>query len=206
MRVLAFDTETTDLNGFVIEFACVLLNLKTKKVEGFCATAVNPLARVSPFVVKKFAVNERALRNYPTFDEIWLGKVKELFERADILVAHNIEFDLKVLSREAQRWQFSVPQKEVFCTCQGAKELLNLHKRPKLEELAKKVSVDFSRVERFYETFLLKSCYNPDSIRTSSLKFHNALYDTAVLTFAYVKLLKLIRRKGRWKNYLILRQ
>jgi len=195
VKVLVFDTETTDFNGYIIEVACVLIDIRNKKVLDFCATAVNPLSKVSPFVVKKFFINEEALQNYSTFDKVWFDKISHLFKNADLLVAHNIEFDLKVFSREASRWRFTIPRKETFCTCQTAKEFFNLAKKPKLEELAELVEVDTSKVERFYERLIEKSSYNPSRIRKMPLKYHNALYDTSTLVFAYAKLFSSMRKR-----------
>ena len=66
------------------------------------------------------------VKNEPTFDEQWDLKLKQWFDRADTLVAHNIGFDSRVLKATADHYQIAVPELKKTCTVQIARNDLSI--------------------------------------------------------------------------------
>ena len=101
--------------------------------------------------------------------------LKQEFQTADILIAHNIAFDLHILLSELYRAKMfelvrQIKAKETFCTCETTKELVGLKnkyglKPPKLHEL---------------HEFLFKE--------KSNGKYHTAQYDTQILAECFIKM------------------
>ena len=60
------------------------------------------------------------VKNYPKFSTK-IDKLTELINRADILIAHNVAFDLSLLLNEYIRAGKKMPSKRAFCTMRGLK-------------------------------------------------------------------------------------
>ena len=60
------------------------------------------------------------VKNYPKFSTK-IDKLTELINKADILVAHNVAFDLSLLLNEYIRAGKKMPNKRAFCTMRGLK-------------------------------------------------------------------------------------
>jgi len=108
-----------------------------------------------------------------------IGQLEAEFSRANLLVAHNAQFDIKVLLSELYRQGMTSLEAEIsgtpyFCTSHGTTNLLKLRynkkkfKQPKLIELYK---------------WLFKKM--PDGMDGQ----HNALWDTRVLAQCFLALL-----------------
>ena len=65
---------------------------------------INPERDIQPFVVKLTGINNKMLRNAPKFYEV-AKRIIEITEDC-ILVAHNAEFDYRILSLEFERLGF----------------------------------------------------------------------------------------------------
>ena len=73
---------------------------------------INPERDIQPFVVKLTGINNKMLRNAPKFYEV-AKRIIEITEDC-ILVAHNAEFDYRILSLEFERLGFDY-QKKTIC-------------------------------------------------------------------------------------------
>ena len=56
------------------------------------------------------------VKNAPHFGEIWEQKLAPWFEKANLLVAHNIGFDHRVLKASAKHYGHDVPRINTDCT------------------------------------------------------------------------------------------
>lgn len=199
MRILIFDTETTDLKGWIVEVAYLVVvpeGEKLRVVKGK-ASGINPLKPVSPYVRKRFFLDEEKLKECPVFSDFW-RKAGEDFLRADLVVAHNVQFDLKVLERELVRIgklkeAVALKRKRKFCTCRDLARLMRLSKWPKLEEALRMFGITERKVKGSFERIRERLNYNPAGIRTKEILFHNALFDVVALGHLVSKAWKLIR-------------
>ena len=191
MKILLFDTETTDLEGYVVEIAYLVCKLKEKglKLVRGKARALNPQAEVSSYVRWKFHINPEKFEGLPTFKDFWRESGKE-FLNADLIVAHNVSFDLSILIRELKRLgkdrDISIlKRKPTFCTCKDLLELTGMWKKPKLEEAVKYFNIDPIQIELTYKSLRERFRFSPKRIRDKNLFYHNALYDTVALAYVF---------------------
>ncbi len=82
---------------------------------------VNPEIPIQPFVIKLTGINNEMLRSAPKFFEV----AKRIIEMTNdcILVAHNAEFDYRILRTEFRRLGYDFNQK-TLCTVELSKKLL----------------------------------------------------------------------------------
>ena len=82
---------------------------------------VNPEREIQPFVVNLTGINSNMLRNAPKFYEV----AKRIVEITDdcILVAHNAQFDYRILQTEFSRLGFDFERKSL-CTVELSKNLI----------------------------------------------------------------------------------
>lgn len=82
---------------------------------------VNPEREIQPFVVNLTGINSNMLRNAPKFYEV----AKRIVEITDdcILVAHNAQFDYRILKTEFNRLGFDFERKSL-CTVELSKNLI----------------------------------------------------------------------------------
>ncbi len=85
------------------------------------SSLVNPERKIQPFVVNLTGINNEMLRNAPKFYEV----AKRIIEITDgcIVVAHNAQFDNRILTTEFDRlgYEFELP---TLCTVELSKKLI----------------------------------------------------------------------------------
>ncbi|XMO88487.1 exonuclease domain-containing protein [Algibacter sp. AS12] len=82
---------------------------------------VNPERDIQPFVVNLTGINSNMLRNAPKFYEV-AKRIVEITQDC-ILVAHNAQFDYRILSTEFRRLGFHYERK-TLCTVELSKDLI----------------------------------------------------------------------------------
>ena len=82
---------------------------------------VNPEREIQPFVVNLTGINSNMLRNAPKFYEV-AKRIVEITEDC-IVVAHNAQFDNRILKTEFKRLGFEFDRK-TLCTVQLSKDLI----------------------------------------------------------------------------------
>lgn len=85
------------------------------------SSLVNPEKNIQPFVVNLTGINNKMLYNAPKFYEV-AKRIIEITEDC-ILVAHNAQFDNRILTTEFARLGYSF-EKEIVCTVELSKKLL----------------------------------------------------------------------------------
>ncbi|MGB5419493.1 exonuclease domain-containing protein [Algibacter sp.] len=82
---------------------------------------INPERDIQPFVVNLTGINSNMLRNAPKFYEV-AKRIVEITEDC-ILVAHNAQFDYRILVTEFRRLSFDYERKSL-CTVELSKDLI----------------------------------------------------------------------------------
>jgi DNA polymerase III epsilon subunit-like protein len=135
-KIVVFDTETTDLYGYIVSYALVEYDLIEKRITNETYELVNPQAKINPEAFAVHKISDREVENKPTFEEISKDFLKILLE-ADLIVGHNVLYDFGVLKRELERIKYpnyiDVP---IFDTMYFSADVVELEKRkmPRLEE------------------------------------------------------------------------
>ena len=111
-----------------------------KVVDKFISL-VNPEKEIQPFVVKLTGINNKMLRTAPKFYEV----AKRIIEITDdaVLVAHNAQFDYRILRTEFRRLGFNFERK-TLCTVDLSKLLLPEAESYSLGKLVRSLGIPVS--------------------------------------------------------------
>lgn len=99
---------------------------------------VNPEKPIQPFVVKLTGINNEMLRTAPKFYEV-AKRIIEITQET-VLVAHNAQFDYRILRTEFDRlgYNFEIPN---ICTVELAKKLIPEQKSYSLGKLVRALGI-----------------------------------------------------------------
>lgn len=102
---------------------------------------VNPEREIQPFVVNLTGINSKMLKNAPKFYEI-AKRIIEITEDC-VIVAHNAEFDYRILRTEFKRLGFPYKRK-TLCTVSLSKTLIPDQASYSLGKLARALGIPVS--------------------------------------------------------------
>jgi len=102
---------------------------------------VNPERKIQPFVVNLTGINNEMLRNAPKFYEV-AKRIIEITEGC-IIVAHNANFDNRILKTEFNRLGYDF-DKETLCTVELSKKLIPDLKSYSLGKLVRTLGIPLS--------------------------------------------------------------
>ncbi|HET8855193.1 MAG TPA: exonuclease domain-containing protein [Salinimicrobium sp.] len=102
---------------------------------------INPEIPIQPFVVGLTGVNNEMLRNAPKFYEV-AKRVVEITSNC-ILVAHNANFDYRILSTEFRRLGFEY-ERQTLCTVELAQKLIPGQQSYSLGKLVRSLGIPLS--------------------------------------------------------------
>ncbi|MEL4308269.1 exonuclease domain-containing protein [Joostella sp. CR20] len=111
-----------------------------KVVDQFISL-VNPEKDIQPFVVKLTGINNEMLKSAPKFYEV-AKRIVEITEDAT-LVAHNAQFDYRILQTEFKRLGYDF-QRKSLCTVELAKELIPNQPSYSLGKLVRSLGIPVS--------------------------------------------------------------
>lgn len=128
-KTIAFmDVETTGLTGRdrVVTLAIILLDVPTvSEGETHVQITVSAIHRIynpgrdcDPVAARIHGHSDWILRHQPFFIEE-AQEVSEFIDRADLVVCHNAEFDLRFLNRELSKASMPLITAESFCTMEA---------------------------------------------------------------------------------------
>lgn len=145
MSILFFDTETSGLakpglpTGHEDQPHCVQLAAILTDDQGREEACVNVIIRPDGWTVPESAAavhgitTEKAAR-YGIREQVAAVLFYDLTSRADLLVAHNIQFDRQIVATmyaRAKRSEWKLPEAQ-FCTMEAAAPLVNLPPTPRM--------------------------------------------------------------------------
>lgn len=148
MLTLVYDTETTGLlkpqvsdiaqQPKIIEFAVAVLdeNYNTLAEHSWL---INPGEEITPEITKITGLKNEDLRGQPSFIQV-LPEIERVFIGKHRLIAHNLPFDMGMLTNELKRvgreFAFPYPPNQL-CTVQQGADLI-FGRRAKMTELYEK--------------------------------------------------------------------
>lgn len=159
MTVLFFDTETTGFfqdrlpvdhpdQPYIVQLAAQLCEDDGKPIAGF-SFIVDPGVSIPERASAVHGITDERAVQFGVSAEYALSAFTHLYQRADLVVAHNIKFDRGVIEAAISRHYKKVMplRKSLFCTMEAATPIINLPptermkaagfdkpKPPKLEE------------------------------------------------------------------------
>lgn len=176
MKMIFFDTETTGLRpGNICQLSYILVDTSVKPVKTIGKNIFFAVDYIEPSAEKVHGFNVETLyklSNNKTFHD-QLEEFLYDFQTADILIGHNVNFDIKFLTYELQNCNEILDPKHIFCTMNYYKSICNIKnsrnkcKPPKLEEVIK-----FLNIQNSYINTISKKYFNGTG------SFHDARFDT----------------------------
>ena len=118
-----------------------------QKIIDQFSSLINPEREIQPFVQRLTGINAKMLINAPKFYEV-AKRVIEITEDC-ILVAHNAEFDCRILETEFRRLSYSFKRKSL-CTVTLSQALLPNQKSYSLGKLVRSLGIPISDQHRAF--------------------------------------------------------
>ena len=174
--VLYFDTETTSIRpGQICQLSYILQDKSCAKAKNFFFTVDS--VDSSAYAVHGFSVNKLRLLSGGRRFVDYFSEIEQDFNSADLIVAHNCNFDVMFMSKEFERLGkvFYLPKS--FCTMRAMTPVCKLkrtnsagYKYPKLSELCDYFGVNTNEVKE------AMTC-----LFGEITDFHDARFDTTAL-------------------------
>ena len=142
MRYAVIDIEST--GGKIDEEAIIdiaILRFDGHRLVDQFHSLVDPERPIQPFVTSLTGISEKMVRSAPKFYEI-AKRIIEITENT-VLVAHNTQFDYRILKEEFARLGYEF-RASTLCTVEFAKHILTDHNSFKLDKLAKSLGIPIS--------------------------------------------------------------
>lgn len=173
-KFLFFDTETSHLNGFAASIALILTDSIGTIVskEYF---ELNPQVIQDEEAIAVHGLTNEYLANKPKFFELE-ERITNILNDSEILIAHNVDYDLGVLIREYQRINKTIPEVlhsnlDTMVPLKNQMDFIGKRKNPKLEEAAEAFNLPYQKTE-----------------------LHNSLVDTELMVDVFFKAINTSQR------------
>ncbi|WP_040212112.1 3'-5' exonuclease [Clostridium polynesiense] len=177
MKLLFFDTETTGIRpGSICQLSYITVDssVKPQKTVGknyfFTVEHMDAEAEaVHGFSLEKLY----ELSNGEYFEDRFNDFIKDFYQ-ADVVIGHNVSFDIKFLKHELEGIGELFEPKRLFCTMAYYKNVCRIpnlkgdYKNPKLEEVIKYLNIDKASIEA-----------TASKLFEANGNYHDARFDTA---------------------------
>jgi len=181
MKYLVLDTETTGIKpGNICQLAYVMTdgegNLQGKNFFFPVSYMPKEALRIHGFGVEKLKILSEGIE----FSER-AHLILEDIKQTDLIVGHNISFDLRFLKTELKRAGYAFPSLSSFCTMQHFTPICRLSGKngswryPRLEELATCLEIKNRDIQLVLEEAFCTS---------EMIHYHDARYDVAIVVLA----------------------
>lgn len=124
VKFICLDTETTGLEPSGIGRICeiALLGSRGGEREGAYSTLLNPEMTMPQEVIVIHGITNEMVADAPKFTDIAFNLID--FMQGNVLVGHNIDFDIKFIRHEFEMLGLSMPETIIldtlkFCRCHG---------------------------------------------------------------------------------------
>lgn len=193
MNILAFDTETTGLPSkravatlesqpHVIQLAASLFSAEDRRpIFEFSVLVKPPKGVLIPEVTTAVhGITTQEAVAFGVEKKTALALLRHACLRADVVIAHNAEFDMKLISFEAERVEVGhpVPSSLVQCTCDLATPIVNLPPTERMLQFGR-TGPKRAKLEECFQHFFGESLAGA----------HDALVDTRGCARVYFHLL-----------------
>lgn len=141
-RYICFDVETPNLRNDRMSAIGVCVVENGEIVEEHYSI-VNPEEHFDLFNIQLTGITPDMAADAPTFAELWsaLGPIM----RSGLLVAHNAQFDMSVLSKCLRAYRIPCPEITKYaCTCRMGKRIVPWMPNHKLDTMCRELNIDLN--------------------------------------------------------------
>ena len=127
-KVVFVDVETTGLTDSdrIVSFAAILLETQSLRAGKFTVSVIHvvcdPGKKSHPRAESVHGFSDWVLRHQDPFSK-YAGEIESLLDEADLIVAHNANFDMNFINRELVAVGRRPPAKPIYCTMEGHRNL-----------------------------------------------------------------------------------
>ncbi len=136
-KIVVFDTETTDIAGYIVSYALVEYDMVEQKITKETYELINPQAKIEAEAFAVHKISEDEVKDKPIFSQK-RDEILNILLDADMVVGHNVLYDFGVLKRELERDKYKTNYIDVaiFDTMYYSADVVELEKKkmPRLEE------------------------------------------------------------------------
>ena len=196
MKVLVFDTETTGLIPkktktladwpHIVQLSCIFIDLDKLDEMYVDNFIVNPEVDIPKETSDIHGItNEIAKRDGIAIRDVLL-RLTAWLDEADVLVAHNLSFDKRIIEKELERLDypnyFNVKKHEVYDTMKEGKNICNI-------VVMNKRGQGFIKYPKLIE--LYNYLFKPKEDCIELTNAHNAIYDVLMTLRCYLEMNKI---------------
>lgn len=167
--ILGIDLETTGLDvakgDQIIEVGIVKVEYDTVtgdyKSLGKFVQLIDPTVTITAAAQNIHHISIYDVEGKPTWKEIG-PKVHKIISQADLIVAHNAQFDIGFLDVEFYRIGLEIPEVEVFCTMENGRFATFEGKIPNLRVLCEAFDIEYDLSKAHgaeYDIILTLKCF-----------------------------------------------
>lgn len=164
MRLAFLDSETTGLDpdkGHRLIEVCVAIYSMDESVIRPRTWRINPEREVDPDAQATHGIATADLRSEPRFADVAV-EIGGRIASADIVIAHNIEFDHKFLVAEFAQAKVGLPVRPLYCTAKNGRWATFDGKTPSLKELCFALGIEYDEAKAHaaeYDVDRLAACF-----------------------------------------------
>jgi DNA polymerase-3 subunit epsilon len=165
LKIIGLDTETSGLEQEkghrIIEIALLTYDLASRKLVDKYVQRIDPERAIDPGAQAVHGITYSDLVGQPKWDDV-AQDIADRLSTADLLIAHNMQFDGPFIAAELQRVSVSVPNVHSLCTMQNARWACPDGKLPKLSELCFALGIPYDHEaahSAFYDVDVMMQCF-----------------------------------------------
>lgn len=165
MLITGFDTETTGLkqeDGHrIIEIALLTYDLDSRQLVDTYIQRINPERAIDPKAQAVHGISYEELVGQPTWEQV-ADTVQSKLSATNLVVAHNLAFDMPFVTNELARISRQVPTTGGFCTMENGRWATYDGKAPKLGELCYALDVPYDPTAAHsasYDVEVMMACF-----------------------------------------------
>ena len=165
MIITFLDTETTGLDFSkghrVIEIALLSYELETREKKLSFVKRMNPGRSIDPKAQLVHKISQIDLMGCKKFSD-YEPVISKILSKTNLLVAHNMQFDIDFIIGEYSLLGKEAPDVELFCTLENSRWATSYGKSANLGELCYACEVDYEPEEAhsaLYDTEKLAECF-----------------------------------------------
>ncbi len=176
---ISIDIENPNARGNSICSIGIII-IKDNKIVDEKYSLINPEDRFDTNNSKITGLNYADVKEAPTFKEYWKS-INELFEN-NIIVGHNVTYDLTVIAKALERYDIEVPIFNYYCTLKLSRHFINTNSYS-LNNLCDLLNINLENHHNALEDAKATQKifqyldYNNDIGTSGKFKFENKLLD-----------------------------
>lgn len=122
-KYIVLDIESPNCFSYSVSSIGIIV-VENNEITDKIYTLINPEDEFEDDIIEMTGITPEMVKDKPKFYEFW-PKIEEILKN-NIIIGHNITYDLGVISSSLDRYNLEVPNFNYICTLYWSRKLLNL--------------------------------------------------------------------------------